>query len=103
MIYFLRSGDSNFIKIGYCAGDPITRLKDMQTGNPQQLVLIGCMEGGRFDEKRLHGLFYEYHVRGEWFEHDGFMWDAICRLLEGKIINQRLDTKRKTVQKYRMK
>lgn len=64
-VYFIRSG--NFIKIGY-ADDPHRRLKQLQTGNPQKLELIGHVDGDMSTEAHIHGLFSDFRVKGEWFE-----------------------------------
>ena len=64
-VYFIRSG--NFIKIGY-ADDPHRRLKQLQTGNPQRLELIGHIDGDMSTEAHIHGLFSDFRVKGEWFE-----------------------------------
>jgi len=64
-IYFIRAG--NFIKIGY-AVDPYSRLKQLQTGNPQKLELVGYVEGDYETEAHIHSLFADFRVKGEWFE-----------------------------------
>jgi hypothetical protein len=66
-IYFIRSGKNGPIKIGL--GTPSERLKSLQTGNPEELFLIGVIpNGGLKKELELHEMFREYNIRGEWFE-----------------------------------
>ena len=65
-IYFISS--QNQIKIGY-SNNPIKRLKNMQVGNPNELVLLLFYEGSIYEEQELHTKFSEYHVRGEWFRY----------------------------------
>lgn len=65
MIYFVRSGDA--VKIGY-AERPDKRIPSLKTANPNELVVLGVMEGGVGDEKELHRRFSRRRLRGEWFE-----------------------------------
>lgn len=71
MIYFIQcdiaQGESQFVKIGYCKGDPRKRLEHLQVGCPYPLVLIGQLEGGEKEEAELHQKYRAYRVRGEWF------------------------------------
>lgn len=64
-VYFIRSG--NYIKIGY-AEQPRRRLKELQTGNPEKLQLLGTVPGGPDREREIHHLFNDFRVKGEWFE-----------------------------------
>ena len=68
MIYFIQSGRSRFVKIGYCAGDPNTRLAQLQCGNPETLTLLAVKSGGKDAESYWHSRFSHLRVRGEWFE-----------------------------------
>lgn len=68
MIYFIQSGDSEFVKIGYCLGKPETRLRQLQCGNPEPLRLIAVRDGSRDDESYWHQQFAHLRVRGEWFK-----------------------------------
>lgn len=67
MIYFIRSGISGPIKIGYTDNGIHTRLMTLQTGSWEQLMLVHSMKGGEKLEKKLHKQFEEYRIRGEWF------------------------------------
>lgn len=82
MIYFIQSGKSEFVKIGYCAGEPKMRLATLQVGNPEKLVLIAVKEGSKDDEARWHAMFDHLRVRGEWFRWDVELRDAAKPLLE---------------------
>lgn len=64
-VYFIRAG--NYIKIGY-ADDPRKRLKELQTGNPNKLELLGSIPGDVSREKEVHHIFSDFRVNGEWFE-----------------------------------
>lgn len=71
MIYFIRSGKSDYVKIGYCSGEPKHRLSRLQIGNPEKLQLLAVAPGERWDEERWHCDFRHLRVRGEWFR-----WEA---------------------------
>lgn len=64
MIYFIQQGA--FVKIG-TAGNVGGRVAQLQTGAPDELVLIGSMRGGLEEERELHERFRHLHHRGEWF------------------------------------
>lgn len=40
----------------------------LQRNNPEELILLGVMEGDLAFEKYLHNLFSQWVVRGEWYE-----------------------------------
>ena len=67
MIYFIQKGDA--VKIGFTAGDPQERLRQLQTGNHEVLTLIGTREGNEAEEDRLHKQFevYKTPAGNEWF------------------------------------
>ena len=66
-VYFI--GDSNSagpIKIGVAANVE-ARLKSLQTGNPNPLLILGIIEGGHKVEQALHKKFEKFRHHGEWF------------------------------------
>lgn len=65
MIYAICAGDA--IKIGYTAGNPMARMAELQTGNHQNLGMMGYWEGTKDDERKLHQQLLPSHCRGEWF------------------------------------
>jgi len=65
------------VKIGIATGSPQERLKQLQTGCPNELVLRAEMPGCQSDESALHRIFARQHVRGEWFHLDGEINDFI--------------------------
>lgn len=69
MIYLANQvGTSNY-KIGF-SKNPQKRLKALQTGNSEKVVLIETWEGFRSDERDVHSLLeLDEHRRkvGEWF------------------------------------
>lgn len=68
-VYFI-SDLKETIKIGYTRGNPINRLKQLNTGSPFQLYLLGFFRGTLKDEDNLHKKFANLKVRsnGEWFK-----------------------------------
>jgi hypothetical protein len=68
MIYFAQADISGQIKIGYHGGtDANDRLRELQTGCPTKLFLLGTLPGGPETEADLHKRFAFAHVHGEWF------------------------------------
>ena len=68
MVYFIQAGHDGPIKIGCSNRNFEKRLKQLQTGSHKELIVLGIMEGGLFEEKKLHEKFKAYHLRGEWFK-----------------------------------
>lgn len=67
-VYFIT--DCKNIKIGYTKQKNVyKRLKQIQTGSPDRLYLLGYFFGTMSDEKYLHKLFAKERIRdnGEWF------------------------------------
>ena len=52
------------VKIGKTKDLP-SRLKQLQTANGHQLVVLGVISGEK--ERVLHSLFSSSRIRGEWF------------------------------------
>jgi hypothetical protein len=72
-VYFIRSaGKPTRVKIGK-SRDPKARLKELQTGSPYPLDILGtikCRDQSHADrlEKELHRYFATYRKNGEWFK-----------------------------------
>jgi len=68
MIYFAQADVIGLIKIGYHGGtDAADRLRELQTGCPSKLILLGTIPGGPETETDLHRRFAFAHAHGEWF------------------------------------
>jgi hypothetical protein len=63
-VYFVLAGDR--IKIGKAARVG-QRLRELQTGSPQKLVLVAVAPGGLAEEAELHERFAAHRIQGEWF------------------------------------
>ena len=68
-LYFIQQGAGGEVKIGI-ADDPERRMKELQTGNPKQLLLLGKFDGARLSERLLHRRFGLLRSHGEWFHPD---------------------------------
>ncbi len=72
-VYFVAQAQSNFIKIG-ATTDVVARLKQLQTGNPQRLIIMRVIEfetieDARWVETILHRRYRSLKLGayGEWF------------------------------------
>jgi len=75
-VYFIQSINGGPIKIG-SAYNVHRRLKQLQTGNPDLLILLHATTGGKRFEYFLHKRFGKYNKRDEWF----FENDEIVKLI----------------------
>lgn len=71
-VYFIQGESGGAIKIGYTQ-DVKARLKSLQTGHPDVLVLLACFPGNQSDERDLHEKFDAFRLRGEWFKPSEFV------------------------------
>lgn len=67
-IYCMQTQTNKSLKIGL-SSKPQQRLKNIQTANPEEVLLVSIFPGSKSDEKWLHSKFKKYHIRGEWFEN----------------------------------
>ncbi len=66
-VYLIACSEPLSVKVGYTKGDPRFRLRQLQTGCPTKLVLLGWFPGDLEDEKSLHDDLAEHRLTGEWF------------------------------------
>lgn len=68
-VYLIQSDESSY-KIGITKRDPKKRLKELSTGNSNDLTLISSFESkwGTKIESQLHRKYSYQKKRGEWFE-----------------------------------
>jgi hypothetical protein len=67
-IYFIGSSRSQAIKIGFSAKYPTARLETLQISSPHKLKLLAVIRGNMRREKKLHEMFAESRLEGEWFK-----------------------------------
>lgn len=65
-VYFIQSGPDGPVKIGL-SNKPERRINQLQTGNPDELVMRHVIPGSLEVEQRLHQRFEPARIRGEWF------------------------------------
>lgn len=65
-IYLIGAIDGETIKIGYSV-KPQTRIQQIQSGNPERLVVLHVFTGGKNIERHLHARFGPSRRQGEWF------------------------------------
>jgi hypothetical protein len=65
-VTYVIEADTGQLKVGI-ALHPQQRLKELQTGSPVPLRLLGTIPGGRAVEKLLHDTFKEHRLQGEWY------------------------------------
>ena len=77
MIYAIETKQAPYVKIGYAASVEHVqqRLRNMQTGNPHDLVLLWMLPGDHETEKTIHTALRGAHHRGEWFLKETWMRD----------------------------
>lgn len=66
-VYFIQARTLGLIKIGHTTGSVAARLGTLQTGSPDELILLGAMPGTCDDEAALHEQFKSCRLHGEWF------------------------------------
>lgn len=66
-IYTVLAPEMARVKIGFSV-DPEKRLKGLQTGSSEHLIMVGYWEGWEFQEKQIHELFDEEWEKLEWFK-----------------------------------
>lgn len=68
-VYFIGLEGHTAIKIGFTANNDVSvRLRQLQTGQPQKLYLIGTIDGDRSVEQTLHKELAALRRNGEWFD-----------------------------------
>ena len=69
-VYLIRAGRRGPVKIGHTEGETAQgRRAEMQTGNPEKLYILRQLVGDRQLEKRLHEIYRERRIRGEWYRY----------------------------------
>ncbi len=71
--YVIRAGTLGPIKVGASA-DPEARMRQLQTGCPRPLRLVGLIDE---DEWLVHFLIAPWRIQGEWFEANEEVCDSL--------------------------
>lgn len=82
-LYIIQSDLTGMIKIGRSI-NPVKRLKQLQTGNPNKLKLIASFKNQGWKEKHLHEKLSRFRLEGEWFDYNcvGSLPDDLYELIE---------------------
>jgi hypothetical protein len=80
MLYFFgqQTSASEYgpIKIGV-SSDPRARLKQVQTGSPHEVWIMGVWPDCPYTEEEIHQMFAHYRMHGEWFRPEQDLIDLI--------------------------
>jgi len=68
------------VKIGYTSRRVRRRLSEAQTYAHQKLAILADVSGTLDDEAKLHRLFKDYLVRGEWYRYEGIVRELILHI-----------------------
>lgn len=79
VVYFLRSA-SGKIKVGFTT-NLTSRLGAYRTNSYEPIELIGCINGDVDREKEIMRDFSDYHIRGEWFDASGHLYQKIHEII----------------------
>jgi len=84
MIYFIKAGNLNQIKIGY-SKNPKARFYAINLSSPINLQLIKTIQGEKDNEKNIHKKFSHIKVKGEWFQQTKELMDFIENITDFEI------------------
>jgi hypothetical protein len=76
LVYFVSAIGSNAIKIGFTE-DIDSRLRELSTGSPFELLPIAAIFGPATEEYRAHMQLKRHRIRGEWFNDCREVWEYI--------------------------
>jgi hypothetical protein len=74
--YVIATENLERVKIGH-SRDPERRVRQLQTGTPERLVLLATMWGGEAMEGLLHKRLAASRVGGEWYEGGSDLYDYL--------------------------
>lgn len=66
VVYFIGNRNHSVVKIGRTK-NVFKRLKNVQTGCPYNLKILGCIETQK-NGRKMYQYYRRYQLRGEWFE-----------------------------------
>lgn len=74
-VYFIGAAAAAFIKVGK-ANNVEGRVKELQTGNPERLIVYATLDGDKHLEGLFHSALKGVRAEGEWFQR-GPWFDAV--------------------------
>lgn len=66
-VYIIKQDRACLFKIGFSQTSVQSRLKTLQTGNPNPLKIVAMFHGAQPVEQALHRLYKDHRRKGEWF------------------------------------
>lgn len=87
-VYFAVIGDPyiTHVKIGFTSKGPGTRLKNLQTGCPFKITMLGFVFGCEGRERELHDVLMDYRCEGEWFRWTEYVEKIVRDQLDAEAI-----------------
>lgn len=82
MVYVISATGTEFVKIGI-GRNPVSRMRELQTGQPMLLVLLAAADWPNSAERRIHRVLHSSRVRGEWFLMDERIKSLIAHIQAG--------------------
>lgn len=77
-VYFIQGESGGAIKVGFTT-DLAGRLKGLQTGYPDTLVVRLAIPGSPKREQAVHKRLGKYWLRGEWYKDTPEVREAMCK------------------------
>jgi T5orf172 domain len=70
-VYFFGHESTGPVKVGFTSNKDVKyRLKQLQTGNPEKLEVLGTVPAYAQIERSLHRFLTPHGIRGEWFDRE---------------------------------
>lgn len=87
-VYFVAIGDPyiTHVKVGFTAKNPWARVRDLQTGCPFKMQLLGFVFGCRGMEAELHDVLGDDRCEGEWFAWSEYVERIVRDQLEAEAL-----------------
>ena len=83
-VYFISDGLT--AKIGFTDRPVVDRLRELQTGNPRPLEIVGVIESGSMaTESAIHRNWQADSVQGEWFKDSPALRDRFARIRQQRM------------------
>jgi hypothetical protein len=80
-VYFVHDRSVKALKVGF-SRNVKNRLCAIQCGNPNEIVLLGSIEGATQLESVLHRFLSPFHRKGEWFKANPTVLKFVSALIE---------------------
>jgi hypothetical protein len=82
-VYFIGPMEARFIKVGV-AINVEARIRELQTGNPERLVIYASVPGLKQDESTFHAILKPLRAEGEWFKRGPWLDVVRNGVMEGQ-------------------